>query len=138
MHRPSWFVDGQVLISNASTCGINKDGEELYVVDAATGEHTNQLNDQLREDVRRVLGGLPSETVQWVPVETMYRAGIAVPAYYDMRFDQWFDSHAEIVWPDFRIATWENSKPMTSLPSCTVTEVQRRTLNWDHTLYQGL
>jgi len=105
MHRPSWFVDGQVLISNASTCGINKDGEELYEVDAATGEHTNQLNDQLREDVRRVLGGLPSETVQWVPVETMYRAGIAVPAYYDMRFDQWFDSHAEIVWPDFRIAT---------------------------------
>jgi hypothetical protein len=105
MHRPSWFIDGQVVVSNAQTCGINKDGEELYIVDLKTGEHAGELDDRLRSDVRRVLKGAPSATVQWVSLEEIARTQIVVPTYYDTRADQWFDAHMEIAWPDFKTAT---------------------------------
>ena len=34
----SWVREGQVLVINSKTCGINKDGNELYRVDPETGE----------------------------------------------------------------------------------------------------
>ncbi|MFI5003761.1 MAG: hypothetical protein ACHQE6_01985 [Solirubrobacterales bacterium] len=105
MHRPSWFIDGQVVVSNAQTCGINKDGEELYIVDPRTGEHTGEFDDQLGSDVRRVLEGAPSSTVQWVALEEIERTRIVVPTYYDTRANQWFDAYMEIAWPDFTTAT---------------------------------
>ena len=31
--QPKWFKDGKVLIINAPTCGINKDGNTQFQVD---------------------------------------------------------------------------------------------------------
>lgn len=37
MHTPSWFKKGKVLVINADTCGINKDGNAQYLVNPTTG-----------------------------------------------------------------------------------------------------
>jgi len=85
VHRPSWFRDDKVLVSFASTVGINKDGEELYVVDPETGRRTDQINDELERDVTAVLAGGKTATVRWVSAGTVRKSGICVPIYYDRR-----------------------------------------------------
>lgn len=79
MHKPSWFRDDEVVISFAPTVGINKDGEELYVIDPATGMRTQEINDSLRDDVQAILDGQSTETMSWVPREALTDSGIVVP-----------------------------------------------------------
>jgi len=101
MHRPSWFKDGQVVVSFAPTAGINKDGEELYVVDSETGKRTGRINDRLARDVDAILAGERSETVQWVDAAVVRQTGIAVPVYYDQRTVADYEAELERAWPDF-------------------------------------
>jgi type I restriction enzyme M protein len=101
MHRPDWFQDGRVVVSYAPTAGINKDGEELYVVDASTGTRTDQVNDRLAVDVEAILEGKTTETLHWVSVEDVMEAGIAVPAYYDRRTLAEYCSELKAFWPDY-------------------------------------
>lgn len=85
VRKPSWFLDSNVLVSAAPTCGINKDGDELYVVDLSTGERTNQLDDSLYEDVQAAVAGETTPTLRYIPLATIRNNGIAVPTYYDKR-----------------------------------------------------
>ncbi len=57
MHKPTWFREGTVVFSNAQTCGITKDGEELFVIDATTGRRTAVMDDALRRDVQAIVTG---------------------------------------------------------------------------------
>ncbi|MFY1654034.1 hypothetical protein ACN27J_24515 [Solwaraspora sp. WMMB762] len=94
VHKPAWFRDGEVFISYAPTCGINKDGEELYVVDAATGQRTGIIDDRMADDVDRLLAGLtPSagDTSRWVRLNHD-EPFLAVPAYFDERPQREFDA----------------------------------------------
>lgn len=102
--RPAWFRDGQVLVCFAPTCGINKDGEELYVVDDATGCRTRVLDDRLGLDVQAVLHNEPSATVRWVASDDI-RRGYAVPVYYDDRPIQALTRAVAECWPDFGTAS---------------------------------
>jgi hypothetical protein len=94
VHKPAWFRDGQVFVSYAPTCGINKDGEELYVVDPETGQRTNIIDDRMADDIDRLLAGLPpseEDTSRWIsrsPGEPF----IAVPVYYDERPQRAFEA----------------------------------------------
>lgn len=101
MHRPSWFKDDEVVVSYASTVGINKDGEELYVVDAATGKRTEEINDRLAEDVDAILKGIRTDSVQWVDATVVVETGIAVPVYYDRRTLADYEAELETTWPAF-------------------------------------
>lgn len=85
VHKPTWFTEGQVFVSYAPTVGINKDGEELYIVDAATGTRTNVIDDQLLTDVESLATGVVTDTARWVDLDDFGRRLMAVPAYFDAR-----------------------------------------------------
>lgn len=85
VHKPAWFTDGLVFVSYAPTVGINKDGEELFVVDAATGRRTDVIDDKLLDDVRSLETGVATETSRWVELDDFTDRLMAVPAYFDVR-----------------------------------------------------
>jgi len=86
IYKPSWFRDGEVFVSYAPTVGINKDGEELFIVDAATGTRTSDIDDILAEDVAALVDmGITTPTSRWVKREQMTDRIIAVPVYFDER-----------------------------------------------------
>ncbi len=101
MNRPSWFKDDQVVVSYAPTVGINKDGQELYVVDPETGTRTDEINDQLARDVDAILASGPSETVQWIDASVIRAARVAVPVYYDQRTIKDYEAELKATWPGF-------------------------------------
>ena len=105
MHRPSWFRDGQVMISNASTCGINKDGDELHTIDHETGTRTDVIDDRLFGDVTAVLSGEMTSTVQWVPLDKIRNSKIAIPQYYDDSTTKAYRAAVNDNWPDFSSMT---------------------------------
>ena len=50
--QPKWFKDGKVLIINAPTCGINKDGNTQFQVDEKTGKRSEtDIDDKLKDSV---------------------------------------------------------------------------------------
>lgn len=81
-HRPQWFRDGATFVSFADTCGINKDGNTLYVVDRQTGTRTTAVDDGLAADIALLLDGQSAGTGRWVPHDDL---GIGAPRYYDTR-----------------------------------------------------
>lgn len=85
VHKPAWFTEGQVFVSYAPTVGINKDGEELYVVDEATGDRTSVIDDKLLDDVKSLESGGITETARWIEYEDLTDRLIAVPTYFDAR-----------------------------------------------------
>lgn len=108
MHRPSWFKNNQVAISYASTVGINKDGETLYVIDPMTGKPTSEINDRLAVDVEAVVTGGESESLEWVDAAIIEESGIAVPVYYDQRSIESYEAELKATWPGFRTVTLGN------------------------------
>lgn len=83
VHRPSWFTDGAVVVSFAETCGINKDGNTLFVIDSATGSRTSEIDDRLRRDVEAIVEGRGSSTLRWLDAKSVK---VGAPTYYDPRF----------------------------------------------------
>jgi type I restriction enzyme M protein len=83
VYKPGWFRDGQVFVSYAATAGINKDGNDLLVVDPVTGRRTDEVDDKLAEDVDALLtDGSTTDTSRWVAAGD----GLpAVPVYFDKR-----------------------------------------------------
>jgi hypothetical protein len=93
VHRPAWFSDDQVFVSFAPTVGINKDGDELFVVDPATGTRTSVIDDTLARDVDLLIDqGATGETSRWVPAAALTERLMAVPAYFDERSRHEFGS----------------------------------------------
>lgn len=85
VHKPAWFTDDQVFVSYAPTVGINKDGEQLFVVDEATGRRTDVIDDKLLDDVKSLESGAITETGRWVDLDDLTDRLMAVPAYFDKR-----------------------------------------------------
>lgn len=84
VHRPEWFKDGHVFVSYAETVGINKDGNNLYIVDSLTGQRTEDIDDKVTADIDALTSkGGSTATSRWVPA-TDFR--LAVPTYYDDRY----------------------------------------------------
>ena len=84
-HRPEWFRDGAVFISYAPTVGINKDGEDLFVIDPLTGKRTDMINNQVHDDVEALLGGVTTETSRWANESSLADPYVGVPVYFDNR-----------------------------------------------------
>lgn len=86
MGRPAWFRDGEVFVSFAPTVGINKDGEDLFVIDADTGTRTDEINDLVLRDIEALLaGGNLTETSRWAPAARLTDRYVGVPTYFDER-----------------------------------------------------
>ncbi|TAJ87438.1 hypothetical protein [Reyranella sp.] len=110
VYKPKWFSDDFIMVSTAPTCGLTKGGRLLKKVDAATGQRVqikdpdtgamvDAINDRLLEDMQALSKlkavpksntGLP-DTLSFVPSEKV-NVSCAVPAYYDHRFDDHFNS----------------------------------------------
>lgn len=82
-HKPRWFRDGFVYVSHAETVGINKDGNELYKIDAATGTRTEDIDDRVAEDIAHLLVGDEGAHSRWVRSEDY---SVGVPAYYSRAY----------------------------------------------------
>jgi len=85
MHKPSWFKNGQTLIVNARTCGINKDGHEQYIVNLETGiRSSSNIDDALAEccDLIKV-GDLSRKEVFYYETNKIVESDVYVPKYYD-------------------------------------------------------
>jgi type I restriction enzyme M protein len=72
-------------VSYAPTVGINKDGEDLFLVDEKTGTRTDVIDDRLLEDVDSLSTGVVTDTGRWVDLDTFGDRLMAVPAYFDAR-----------------------------------------------------
>lgn len=85
MHKPSWFRDGQTLIVNAKTCGINKDGHEQYIVNPDTGIRSNSdIDDDLAECCDLVKSGnFSRKEVFFYDTSRIVESGSYVPKYFD-------------------------------------------------------
>lgn len=84
----SWAKEDKVLVINSKTCGINKDGNELYKVDPITGERDySRLDDQLSEDCEYALNGISSERISYVPLTSIIKSNIAIPGYYNNEYN---------------------------------------------------
>ena len=84
VYKPSWFCDGSVIISNAPTCGVNKDGLEQFSVDSGTGMRSETIDDRLYEDVLNIkTNNLSRGSIDKVELEKIYETKIAVPKYYE-------------------------------------------------------
>lgn len=81
--KPSWFKDGKVIVSNALTCGINKDGLEQFVVDVKTGKRSEEIDDKLSKDVQYIREGKRLGTVSEVSVKELVESQVYVPQYFD-------------------------------------------------------
>lgn len=79
----SWVKENEVLVINSKTCGINKDGNELYVVDKETGERDySRIDNQMSDDCDSVLSKEFTDNVMFVPSEQVINSKVAVPIYY--------------------------------------------------------
>lgn len=85
MHRPSWFLDNKILIVNASTCGINKDGHEQYIVNPETGIRSNSdIDDALAEACDMIKDGkFERQDISFNDVDDVIKKDIYVPKYFN-------------------------------------------------------
>ncbi|MCP2031151.1 type I restriction enzyme M protein [Okibacterium sp. HSC-33S16] len=101
IHKPSWFRDGEVMVSTAPTCGLAKGGRLLPLVDRKTGkkvqvedpetrELVDAVDDQLKADMEALRDGNETPTLRFVPMDGL-SLRTAVPTYFDRRFDSAFD-----------------------------------------------
>jgi hypothetical protein len=83
-HKPSWFKDGQVIGTNSATCGINKDGNELYRVDSSGKRSATERDDEFAVDVQHVLSGqLGKGKAFSQPLANITQSRVWVPQYHD-------------------------------------------------------
>ena len=87
MHTPSWFSKDKVLVINAHTCGINKDGKEQYLVNPETGiRSSSEIDDSLAECCDDVINGnFERSEVFYRFIEDVVAQDIFVPKYYDQQ-----------------------------------------------------
>lgn len=89
MYKPSWFLKGEVLIVNAKTCGINKDGKEQYIVNQNTGVRSNgEIDDSLAECCDNISNGDFSRgEIFYHDYNDMVSKDVYIPKYYDFSLE---------------------------------------------------
>lgn len=90
MHKPSWYQDDKILVINAKTCGINKDGYEQYIVNPETGVRSDsEINDALAEACDLIQSGsLEREDISYHEEKEAIESDVFVPKYYDETINQ--------------------------------------------------
>lgn len=91
---PYWVDGSRTWVSNAPTIGINKDGNELFVVDPNTHLRTSTINDLAARDVEALLrDNGNTDTARYVETKPMKDSLIGVPQYCDVssvrEFEDW-------------------------------------------------
>ena len=83
-NKPSWFKKDKVLVVNAQTCGINKDGNEQYIVNPQTGVRTSDIDDDLAICCENIVNGdFNRDEIFYQDYRELVEKDIYVPQYYD-------------------------------------------------------
>jgi len=108
-HRPSWFRDNVVIMSNAATCGINKDGAELFRVDQATGQRLSEIDDRLSDDVGLILEGKVGKGQTFeVPSDLVLNNRVATPTFFDLSTVEHLETFVKEKLPGFSLhSVWD-------------------------------
>jgi type I restriction enzyme M protein len=77
-----------VAFLNPRTCGIYKDGGARYKTDSVTGLRTNEIDNQLLDDVTAYLDGKRPAGFALVGTNQVFGNQVLVPTYYDARYDE--------------------------------------------------
>ncbi len=87
MHTPSWFKKEEVLVVNAETCGINKDGNAQYLVNPTTGMRSTQdIDDSLAECCEAIANkDFSRKEIFYTDYNQMIQKDIYVPKFYDTK-----------------------------------------------------
>jgi type I restriction enzyme M protein len=75
---------------NPKTCGIYKDGGPRYKTDPATAKRTNEIDNELIENIDAYIAGKIPAGGANVPLDTLFARRVLVPTYYDDRYNQPF------------------------------------------------
>ena len=91
--QPKWFKDGKVLIINAPTCGINKDGNTQFQVDEKTGERSEtDIDDKLKDSVcifmEKQTIDIECKYVSYLEEKVVIDSKVLVPQYHDKEIRQ--------------------------------------------------
>jgi len=78
----------EVVFLNPFTCGIYKDGGARYKIDPATGRRTDEIDNELGEQVGLLLSDADVPGAVRVNIEDVFSKRVLVPRYYDTR---WLD-----------------------------------------------
>ena len=78
--RPCWFRDGYVWVSNAPTIGLNKDGDDLFIVDD-DGTRTGVLDNRAAVDVHALIAGNTTSTCGYVASQPLAGSYVGVPGF---------------------------------------------------------
>jgi len=84
-----------VVFLNPRTCGLNKDGDVRYKVDHATSRRTDQIDNEMLEQVEAYLRGEQPDGMLVEDITTVYERGVLVPQYYDQRLYKEFSDLLE-------------------------------------------
>ena len=79
-----------VVFLNPKTCGIYKDGGPRFKTDPATGRRTEQIDNELIEDVDAYVAGTTPAGGVCISLGRVFARGVLVPTYYDDRYNQPF------------------------------------------------
>ena len=85
-----------VTFLNPQTCGIYKNGGPRYKVDSETGKRTNELDNELLEQVEAYLSGDDHLGVTTASVGDAFGRKVLVPTYYDRRFSSGIEEFLEL------------------------------------------
>lgn len=85
MRTPTWFSKDNVLIVNAKTCGINKDGKEQYIVNPSTGIRSDsEIDDSLAECCDEIVkGNFNRKEIFYHKYTDLVEKDAYVPKYFD-------------------------------------------------------
>lgn len=101
-------VTDQVALINARTCGIYKNGGIRYRTNGATGERTEEVDDELNDLVDAYMSGRAAAAVQCVDVDEVWVRRVLVPTYFDKRFEATFEAvKQELGWGETTIGELE-------------------------------
>lgn len=87
-HKPEWFRDKKVLVVNAPTCGINKDGDTQYKVSQDGTRSQTEIDDKLFEAVHAICKNESSPYHDYKPVVEIVKSQVWVPQYHDKSSEQ--------------------------------------------------
>ncbi len=77
-----------VIFLNPRTCGIYKNGGTRFKTDPNTGKRTDQVDNELIEDVTALLAGSLAAGSSVISVESLWAKKVMVPTYYDHRYQE--------------------------------------------------
>jgi type I restriction enzyme M protein len=85
---------GFVTSLSPATCGIYKSGGTRFKIDTATGERTEEIDNELAEATGAYLADRPCPAVVSVPLKQVFKKRVLVPRYFDRRWNAEFEQFA--------------------------------------------